>query len=278
MTSEPMPEGTDNKEPDAEAGADEPTFAPSETAPEPVLDTSEAAAAAEAPPAPGAEPAAPEVEPAQPVADLASRVAVLEAETADLNDKLLRALAETENVRRRAQRDKEDASKYAIKSFAEDLLRVSDNMGRALAAIDADARAQDANLEILAVGVEMVAKELLSAFERAGLKPIEAMGQRFDPMLHEAMFEIPDPAQPAGTVTQVLEDGYTLHGRTLRAAKVGVTKGGPKPDAKPVAGPGDEAGDASGDGPAVKDGRQAYEQSGEPGSAGGTGGQVDEKL
>ncbi len=266
MTSEPLPEDTENRAPEAEAAADEPTFAPSETAPEPMLDTTESAAEAAPQDAPGDAPA-----PAD--AELSARIAELEAQTADLNDKLLRALAEAENVRRRAQRDKEDASKYAIKSFAEDLLRVSDNMGRALAAIDADARAQDANLENIAVGVEMVAKELLSAFERAGIKPIEAMGQRFDPMLHEAMFEIPDPAQPAGTVTQVLEDGYTLHGRTLRAAKVGVTKGGPKPDAQPA--PGDEAGDGAGDGPAVKDGRQAYEQ---PGDAGGAGGQVDEKL
>jgi len=264
MTSEPLPEENENRAPEAEAAADEPTFAPSETAPEPMLDTSETAPEAEAQPDATA-PAAAAAE-----AELAARIAELEAESADLNDKLLRALAETENVRRRAQRDKEDASKYAIKSFAEDLLRVSDNMGRALAAIDADARAQDANLENIAVGVEMVAKELLGAFERAGIKPIEAMGQRFDPMLHEAMFEIPDPAQPAGTVTQVLEDGYTLHGRTLRAAKVGVTKGGPKPEA-----PAADAGEDAGEGPAVKDGRQAYEQSGEPG---GAGGQVDEKL
>ncbi|MBT6095153.1 MAG: nucleotide exchange factor GrpE [Rhodospirillaceae bacterium] len=280
MTPQDTPQDTpqesgpanDKQNPDVSDSAEDPTFAPSETSPEPVLDvTTEAAPEgdpAEAADAPDgeAESAAPNISPEEMAA---SRIAELEAETAELNDKLLRALAETENVRRRAQRDREDASKYAIKGFAEDMVRVADNMGRALASIDADARAADANMENLAVGVEMVNKELMSAFERAGVKPIEAMGARFDPMLHEAMFEIQDPDQPSGTVTQVMEDGFTLHGRTLRAAKVGVTKGGPK-----VTPP--KEGDETAAEPAKREGQQAYEAQGDaPPEAGG---QVDQEL
>ncbi len=274
MTSEDTPQEKENPtdNPGVGGSAEDPTFAPSETAPETVLDvTPDDApdgdpAMAAAPIETEAEDVAPEVSAEEAAA---ARIAELETEVAEVNDKLLRALAETENVRRRAQRDREDASKYAIKGFAEDMVRVADNMGRALASIDADARAADANLENLAVGVEMVNKELLSAFERAGVKPIEAMGARFDPMLHEAMFEIQDPDQPSGTVTQVMEDGFTLHGRTLRAAKVGVTKGGPKVT------PPKEGADDTAD-PAKREGQQAYEAQGEtPPEAGG---QVDQEL
>jgi len=256
-----------NTDPATPDNPDEPNFAPSETAPE--------AAAPQPEPAPAGEPQDPQPAEAAPppddaVALQAERTQALEAELADANDKLLRALAEAENVRRRAQRDKEDASKYAIKGFAEDMLRVADNMGRALAAIDADARAQDANLENIAVGVEMVHKELLTAFERAGVKPIEAQGARFDPMLHEAMFEIEDPSQPAGTIAQVLEEGFTLHGRTLRAAKVGVTKGGPKAEPQPAEGEDATAADGQ------RDGQQAYETKSDGPTE--TGAQLDEKL
>ena len=172
---------------------------------------------------------------ADAAADPAEEIARLEGELAEVNDKLLRALAETENVRRRAGRDREDALKFAIKNFAEGMLSVADNLGRALSSIDADARAADPNLENLFVGVDMVQRELTSTFERYGIQPIKALGDRFDPMLHEAMFEIEDADTAAGTIAQVLEPGYTLHGRTLRAAKVGVTKGGPKPEAAQAA-------------------------------------------
>lgn len=191
------------------------------------------------------------------------RIEILEAQVADLNDKLLRAMAETENVRRRAQRDKEDASKYAIKSFAEQMVGVSDNLDRALQSIDADARANNPELENIAVGIEMVGRELMNGFARFGIKPIEALGQKFDPMLHEAMFEMEDKNTAAGTIAQVLEVGYTLNGRTLRAAKVGITKGGPKiaPSTEPQA----EQDDAENEGSA--DGQTAYESKGaEPGS------------
>jgi len=201
-------------------------------------------------------------------ADPQERIEILEAKVSDLNDKLLRAMAETENVRRRAQRDREDAAKYSLKSFAEQMLTVADNMGRALHSIDPEARAQDPALENIAVGVEMVNRELLSSLERFGIKPIEALGHRFDPMRHEAMFEIEDKETAAGTVAQVLEVGYMLHDRTLRAAKVGVTKGGPKE--APAENTGDEDSTVEAQ---VREGQAAYEQKG--GDAGST---LDEEL
>ena len=160
--------------------------------------------------------------------DLAGRVVALEAQVVELNDKSLRALAEAENVRRRAQRDKEDAVRFGIKNFAEGMLGIADNLGRALASIDSETRAKDQNLENILVGIEMVQKELMNTFERHGVIPIKALGEKFDPMKHEAMFEIEDKDTPPGTIAQVLEPGYMLNGRTLRAAKVGITKGGPK--------------------------------------------------
>ena len=215
--------------------------------------------------------------------DAAARLAALEEEVAELNDKLLRALAEAENVRRRAQRDKEDTAKYGIKNFAEGILGVADNLGRAMASIDADARVKDPNLENLFVGVEMVQKDLMSTFERYGVTPIKALGAKFDPMLHEAMYEIEDTDTPAGTIAQVLEPGYVLHGRTLRAAKVGITKGGPKeppsPDANAsvIDGSSEESsveGDA-GD-PATREGQAAYETHTDSKTA--SGGNVDQEL
>ena len=186
-----------------------------------------------------------------------------EQQVEELNDKLLRALAEAENVRRRAERDKSDAAKYAITNFARVVLGVADNMKRAMASVDSEARKKDPALEQLMVGLEMTEREMLSTFERFGIKPIEAMGEKFDHNLHEAMFELDDTSKPAGTVMQVVEAGYVLNDRLLRPAKVGVSKGGPKePDATPA--PID---------PALKDGQGAYEDKGkEPGA------QLDEEL
>ena len=149
------------------------------------------------------------------------------AEAAELKDKLLRALAETENVRRRAQRDREDASKYAIANFAREMLKVADNLRRALDSIGDEARRESESVESLVVGIEMTEREMLNAFERAGIKPIEALGQRYDHNLHEAMFDVEDATRPAGTIVQVLEGGYMLGERLLRPAKVGMAKGGP---------------------------------------------------
>ena len=210
--------------------------------------------------------------------DAAARIAALEEQVAELNDKLLRALAEAENVRRRAQRDKEDTAKYGIKNFAEGILGVADNLGRAMASIDADARVKDPNLENLFVGVEMVQKDLMSTFERYGVTPIKALGAKFDPMLHEAMYEIEDTDTPVGTIAQVLEPGYVLHGRTLRAAKVGITKGGPKETQLPAADAPAEESSAEGDSadPATREGQAAYETQTEPKTA--SGGNLDQEL
>lgn len=124
------------------------------------------------------------------------RLTALSAEIAALKDKHLRALAETENVRRRAAREKTDAGKYAITGFARDLLAVADNMQRALGSVDPEARRADPALEALVAGVEMTEKALLAAFERQGISPIEAEGAPFDPHVHEAMFEVPNEGIP----------------------------------------------------------------------------------
>ncbi|MBP2311529.1 nucleotide exchange factor GrpE [Azospirillum soli] len=155
------------------------------------------------------------------------RVAQLEAEVASLKDQLLRSMAEVENTRRRAQRDREDASKYAVSSFAKELVTVADNLRRALEAVPAEGREQDEMLKSLAVGVEATERQLFAAFDRAGIKKIDPTGELFDPNFHQVMFEIENTGKPAGTVVQVLQPGYTIHGRLLREAMVGVAKAGP---------------------------------------------------
>jgi molecular chaperone GrpE len=152
------------------------------------------------------------------------RVATLEAEVASLKDQLLRAVAETENTRRRAQRDREDASKYAVSSFAKELVTVADNLRRALDAVPAEGREQDEMLKSLAIGVEATERQLFAAFDRAGIKRIDPTGDMFDPNFHQVMFEIENTGKAAGTVVQVLQPGYTIHGRLLREAMVGVAK------------------------------------------------------
>ncbi len=205
-----------------------------------------------------------------PPADPAARIAELETEAAEMKDRALRAMAEAENVRRRAERDKQDASKYAVAAFAREVLGVGANLRRALDSIDADARKASDALESLATGVEMTERALVSALERQGITRIDPLGQRFDSNQHEAMFEVPDESQPAGTVAQVIEVGYMLRDRLLRPAKVGVTKGGPKPAAAPTPDPEPQT---AAEGEAQAGGNKAYEQDGA-----GPGAQVDEKL
>ncbi len=191
----------------------------------------------------------------------------LEDQVADLNDKLLRALAEAENVRRRAERDRQDASKYAIANFARDMLAVADNLKRAMENVDEETRKKDKAVDQVMVGLELTEREMLATFERFGIKPIEAMGRRFDHNLHEAMFELDDKEKPVGTVVQVLEEGYMLNDRLLRPAKVGVSKGGPQENNK------EKAEEQPPPDPAQKDGQAAYEDKGkEPGT------QLDEEL
>ncbi len=178
-------------------------------------------AAAEAAAEPGAE------QPAREAAEPAAEIEQLREEAAAMKDQLLRALAELENTRRRAERDRQDIAKYAITDFARDLLSPADNLRRALDAVPADAIGQDAVLTNLSEGVEATERELLSAFEKFGIKRIESLDQKFDPNFHQAMFEVPDSGKPAGTIVQVVQDGYVIHDRLLRPALVGVAKAEP---------------------------------------------------
>jgi molecular chaperone GrpE len=157
-----------------------------------------------------------------------TRVIELEAELADYKDRLLRALAETENVRRRAQREREDTSKYAVTGFAKDLLSAADNLRRALESLP-ESEARDELTRSLLAGVAATERELLGVFERHGIKRIDPRGELFDHNLHQAIFEVERPDQPSGSVVEVLQPGYVLYDRLLRPAMVGVAKGGPKP-------------------------------------------------
>ena len=165
-------------------------------------------------------------------ADPAARIEELEREVAGLSDRLLRAAAETENVRKRAQKEREDAGKYATSRFAEDMLAVVDNLARALDAVTGEARRDEAGKGLIE-GVELTLKDLTGVLQRHGIVAVEAAGARFDPNFHQAMFEIETPDAEPGTVMQVLRIGYTIHGRLLRPAMVGIAKapGDPAPDA-----------------------------------------------
>ncbi len=154
-------------------------------------------------------------------------LARLEAEATSHKDQLLRALAEIENLRRRSQREREDAVKYAAAPLIRDLIGVADNLARALDSVPAGASDANEPLERLLAGVEMTQRELNTVFDRHFIVKIDPLGEPFDPHLHEAMFEIPDPEAAAGTVLQVLQAGYRLRDRLLRPAQVGIAKGAP---------------------------------------------------
>ncbi len=157
--------------------------------------------------------------------EAADPLAAAKDEIARLKDQLLRAMAETENLRRRAEREREDTAKYAIAGFAREILAVGDNLHLALANIPAEARAADKWLDNLAVGVEATERELLAVFERFGIRRIDPLGEPFDPNFHQAMTEVPGSGKPAGTVVEVLRSGYVIHDRLLRPAMVAVAKG-----------------------------------------------------
>jgi molecular chaperone GrpE len=158
---------------------------------------------------------------------VAAEVEQLQAEKADLQDKLLRALAEAQNVRRRAQQDVERERKLGIERFAKDILSVADNLGRALSVLPADTDAIDPALRNVIVGVQATERELQSVLERHGITRIESLGRPFNAEFHQAMMEVQDPTVPAGTVVQELAPCYLIAGRLLRAAMVAVSKGGP---------------------------------------------------
>ncbi len=152
-------------------------------------------------------------------------VAALLAENAELKEKLLRAMADMDNLRKRLEREKEEAVKYAAAQFARDMLSVSDNLSRALEAVPPEKRKEGSEfLKNLIEGVEMTLKELLNTFERHNIRRIRPMGEKFDPNFHEAMFEVTDTDAETGTVVHVMQDGYTHHDRVLRPAMVGVAK------------------------------------------------------
>jgi len=159
----------------------------------------------------------------------ASREAGLRSEVAELKDRLLRAMADTENVRRRAEREKAEATLYAASNFARDLLSVADNMARALEAMPEKQRekADEATRNLLA-GIDLTYRELMQVFERYNIHRVDPLGERFDPHFHQAMFEVPNPEAPPGTVVQVVQPGYRIGERVLRPALVGVAKAGPR--------------------------------------------------
>lgn len=160
------------------------------------------------------------------------RTAALEAQVGDLRDQLLRTLAEMENLRRRTEREIADARTYAVTGFARDVLSVGDNLARALSTVGDEMRAAaDESLKALLEGVELTEREFLKVLEKHGVKKVEPLNERFDPNFHQAMFEVPNPQVPNGTVVQVMQAGYKIGDRVLRPAMVGVGRGGPKPGA-----------------------------------------------
>lgn len=156
-------------------------------------------------------------------------IAALEAEKADLKDKMLRLMADMENLRRRTEREVADARAYAITNFARDMLNVADNVRRAIESVPDDARqTAEGVFKGLIEGIDLTERDLLNILERHGVKRLDPQGQKFDPNVHQAMFEVPNPDVPNGTVVQVVQSGYVIGDRVLRPALVGVAKGGPK--------------------------------------------------
>ena len=165
-------------------------------------------------------------------ADLASDLEALLTENADMRDKLLRTMADMENLRRRTEREKEDTARYAISNFARDVLTIGDNLHRVVEHVPADAAAQDPALKNFLEGVELTERELLKMLEKHGVAKLEPLGQRFDPNQQQAMYEVPTTDVPEGTVVEVMQAGYTIGDRVLRPALVAVSKGGAKPASK----------------------------------------------
>ena len=154
--------------------------------------------------------------------------AALEA-AGDFKDKMLRALAEMENLRKRTEREVADARTYAVTSFARDVLQVADNMHRALDAIGDELRdTADSKVSVLLEGIDLTERELMKVLEKHGVKMFSPVGEKFDPNFHQAMYEIPDPSAPPGTVAQVIQAGYLIGERVLRPAMVAVVKAPPK--------------------------------------------------
>src|SRR5215467_1703782 len=162
-------------------------------------------------------------------AQTAAPSSVLEREHAEMKDRLLRTLAEMENLRKRTEREIADSRLYSVTSFARDMLVVADNMRRALEAVTPELRSTaETAVKALIDGIELTERELLKALEKNGVQQFTPQGEKFDPNLHQAMYEVPDASVPAGSVVQVVQPGYKIGERVLRPAMVGVSKGGPK--------------------------------------------------
>ena len=156
--------------------------------------------------------------------DLSSSVEGLEEQVAGLKDQLLRSVAELDNYRKRSEREKDQMRKFGIANFAKELLSAADNLRRALDSGPSNLEGTDESVKNLIVGVELTEKDLLNAFEKNGIRKIEPLGEKFDYNFHQAMFEVESNDQEAGIVVQVLQPGYAIEDRVLRAAMVGVSK------------------------------------------------------
>jgi molecular chaperone GrpE len=165
------------------------------------------------------------------------QVRVLAAAVDELRDKFLRAVAESENVRKRSEREVADARAYGIAQFARDVIGVADNLERALQAIGPETRkGADETLRALLDGVELTGRELQKALQKHGVRELNPVGEKFDPNFHQAMYEVPNADVPAGTVAQVVQTGYAIGDRVLRPALVGISKGGARTPAQDAAG------------------------------------------
>lgn len=181
---------------------------------------------------PNAEPAVDETAAQSPEEIIQANFARIEAERDDLKDKLLRTLADMENLRRRTEREISDAKAYAVTSFARDMLGSADNLRRALESLPETARAaEEPALKALIEGVELTERDLVKTMERHGVRKIDPQGEKFDPNMHQAMFEAPDAEIGKGLVSKVVQAGYKIGERVLRPALVGVSAGAPKPQA-----------------------------------------------
>jgi molecular chaperone GrpE len=181
-----------------------------------------------------------------PATDPAQEAAFLAKEVAELKDRVLRTLAEMENLRRRTEREVADSRTYAIAGFARDLVGVADNVRRALDAASDSGVVLEGPAKALVDGVELTERELLKVLEKNGVKKFDPHGAKFDPNLHQAMFEVPDARIPSGSVVQVIQPGYMIGDRMLRPALVGVSKGGPRTAPTPSASGAAAGGDNSG--------------------------------
>jgi len=171
----------------------------------------------------------PEAPPEDPMERMHRIIGELQAEVDSNKDKMLRTVAEMENLRRRTAKEVTDAKTYSAANFARDMLSVSDNLRRAIEAVPEEAKAAgDKGFLALIEGVEMTERSMLSTLEKNGVKKLDPKGEKFDPNFHQAMFEVPNPEVPNNTVCEVIQEGYVIGKRVLRPAMVGVAKGGPK--------------------------------------------------